>query len=135
MTEQAFPEPEITPLSEPYWSGLAEGRLSYQRCSQCGHAWLPARAECPSCLRPEPEWHEAGGGARLVSWVIFHVAFHPAFRDRLPYNVAIVELDEGPRLNSNIIDLDADGGPRIDRRLSLVIEEDQGLALPRFRYA
>lgn len=135
MSEAVFPTPEITPLSAPYWEGLREGVLRFQRCADCSHAWLPARAECPRCLQPDPRWEDAGGGARMVSWVVYHIAFHPAFRDRLPYNVAIVELDEGPRLVSNIVALDSDGGPRIDRHLRVLFEDEEGVTIPRFRYA
>lgn len=101
-----LPQPEITELSRPYWQALREGRLVFQRCS-CGHAWLPARRECPSCLQALPPgggWTTAAGGGRLISWVVYHTAYHPAFESRLPYHVALVELDEGPRLLTRIVD-------------------------------
>lgn len=97
-----FPYPEINDLSRPLWDGLAEGRLMFQRCDSCENAWLPARSECPKCLRSDYTWETACGRASLVSWVIYHRAMHPAFADKVPYNVAIVELAEGPRLISNI---------------------------------
>lgn len=97
-----LPRPEITPLTAPYWQALADGRLVYQRCRGCGNRWLPARAECPRCLAPEHEWVHASGRGRLVSWVVYRVAYHESLRDRLPYNVAIVELEEGPRLITSI---------------------------------
>lgn len=98
----ALPRPEITPLNAPYWEALAEGRLVCQRCRACGHRWLPARAECPRCLAADREWVAASGRGRLVSWVVYRVAYHESLRDRLPYNVAIVELEEGPRLITSI---------------------------------
>ncbi len=121
--------PEITKLSEPYWAALADGRLVFQRCRACGHAWLPARAECPGCLRAEWDWQPACGRARLVSWVVFHHAYHASFKGLVPYNVAIVELEEGPRLVSNIV-----GGAvlRIEMPLLLRIEQAEGMAVPRF---
>lgn len=97
-----LPRPEITPLSAPYWQALAEGRLVCQRCRACGNRWLPARAECPRCLGADHEWVAASGRGRLVSWVVYRVAYHESLRDRLPYNVAIVELAEGPRLITSI---------------------------------
>ena len=126
-----FPTPEITPLNEPYWSGLTEGQLKFQHCNHCGFAWLPPRGECPECLRTDWAWQTASGRAKLVSWVIYHIAYHPAFKDRVPYNVAVVELEEGPRLISNIIG----DGLAIDRSLSLVIEQEAGVSLPRFACA
>ena len=127
-----FPAPERTLLNGPYWEALEAGRLVHQRCHACGHAWLPARAECPECLRADWGWTEASGRARLISWVVYHVAFHDWFKPRLPYNVAVVELEEGPRLLTNIV-----GGAalRIEMPLQLVIEREAGVALARFRPA
>src|SRR4026207_2505271 len=103
----SFPLPEPTPLSQPYWDALKHGRLTFQRCRNCGHAWLPPRAECPECLASEPERATAAGKGRVISGVIYHHAYHETFKERLPYNVALVELDEGPRLITNIVNPDA----------------------------
>lgn len=127
-----LPKPEPTDVSRPFWDALREGRLVFQRCA-CGHAFLPARRECPACLRPEPAWERASGKGRLVSWVVYHTAYHPAFEGRLPYNVALVELDEGPRLLTNIVDPnDTLVG---DAPVELKIEWEGDTALSRFRLA
>ena len=76
----SFPLPEPTPLSQPYWDALKAGRLTFQRCRKCSHAWLPPRAECPECLAGEPEWTEASGKGRVISWVIYHHAYHEPSR-------------------------------------------------------
>lgn len=125
-----LPKPEATELSRPYWDALREGRLMIQRCG-CGHAWLPARAACPSCLAPEPRWVSASGRGTLVSWVVYHVAYHPAYESRLPYNVALVALDEGPRLLTNIVDGHAALTP--DAPVELAVEWEGDTALARFR--
>ena len=126
----AVPLPEVTPLTEPYWSGLAEGELRFQRCGSCANVWLPARDACPQCLAPGPTWEPAGGGGRIISWVVYHQAVHEAFADRVPYNVAIVELDEGPRLITNI------EAPEsilsIELPVELHIVDEGGVAIPRF---
>ena len=127
-----FPAPERTPDNAPFWDALDAGRLTFQRCRHCGHGWLPARPECPECLHPDWAWTAASGRAKLVSWVIYHVAFHAWFKDRLPYNVAIVELEEGPRLLSNIV---GEENLAIEMKLHLVIEREEGIALARFRPA
>lgn len=118
--------------AEAYVAALADERLTFQRCTTCGHAWLPARADCPNCWSPDHTREQASGQATVVSWVIFHVAFDPRFKDRMPYNVALVDLDEGPRLITNIIDL-PDGEDIVGRRASLCFEEDMGRKRPRFR--
>jgi len=130
MTE--FPAPIRTPLTERWWQGLAQGHLLFQRCEVCAHAWLPARSECPECLGDAWRWEEASGAGRLVSWCVYHTAYHEWFRDKLPYNVAVVELEEGPRLISSVL---PPGPSRIDQSLYLEIQEEAGISLPRFRCA
>jgi uncharacterized OB-fold protein len=133
MTDTALalaPTPEINDLNRPYWDELARGALTFQRCRACRWAWLPAREECPNCLADDWSRECAAGGASLVSWVVYHHAYHPAFVARLPYTVAVVQLDEGPRLISNVAG-DA-AALKIDQRLALRIEQESGMAVPRF---
>jgi|SRR5215213_4656033 len=118
-----------------YWRSLEEGRLRYQRCSACENRWLPPRTECPRCWSAEWIWEEASGEGRVVSWVVFHAAFHESFKGRVPYNVAVVELAEGPRLITNLTEPLAPAGDIVDRRVTLAIERDHDRALPRFRLA
>lgn len=125
-----MPKPDLTEISRPYWDALRDGHLVFQRCD-CGHAWLPARCLCPSCLQPSARWERAKGTGRLVSWVVYHTAYHPAFESRLPYNVALVQLDEGPRLLTNIVD--ANDRLRADAAVALQVEWEADLALARFR--
>lgn len=125
-----LPKPEITDLTRPYWDALEQGHLVFQRCD-CGNAWLPAHRLCPSCLKPTVRWERSAGHGRLVSWVVYHTAYHEAFASRLPYNVALVELDEGPRLITNIVD--SSHALRGDARVALQVEHEGDLALARFR--
>ena len=129
----SVPAPERDALNAAYWDHLAQGQLSYQHCNACGHAWLPARSECPGCLAADWCWQAAAGGAKLISWVVYLMPYHPAFANRLPYAVAVVELDEGPRLISNVIGIDDAERLKIDQRLVLVIEDESGTAVPRFK--
>jgi uncharacterized OB-fold protein len=126
------PKPEPTALSRPFWDALRDGHLVFQRCG-CGHAFLPARRHCPACLRPDPQWERASGKGRLVSWVVYHTAYHPAFESRLPYNVALVQLAEGPRLLTNIVD--PNEALAADAPVELKIEWEGDAALARFRLA
>lgn len=129
----SMPEIIETPVTAPYWQALAQGRLDFQRCRACGHGWLPARAHCPACLSSDSEWQPASGRGRIVSWVVYHAAYAPHLAERVPYNVAIVELAEGPRLITNIVDHPDGKGLGIGAPVELVIETDFGRALPRFR--
>lgn len=121
-----------TPLNAPYWDALAAGRLDFQRCRRCHRAWLPPREECPACWEADWAWETASGRGRLVSWVVYHRAPNPAFTDRVPYNVALVELDEGPRLVTNLLGTES-VAPRIEAPVVLEVQVDGGLALARFR--
>lgn len=132
MSERLDPSPESSELSHTFWDALKhQGVLTYQRCRTCGHTWLPARHECPNCLVSDWQREPSRGEATLVSWVVFHHAYHPAFESLLPYTVAVVQLDEGPRMISNIVQCDPTM-LRIDKRLRLVIDDQGGSAVPRF---
>jgi uncharacterized OB-fold protein len=129
----SFPQPVDSPVSKPYWEGLRNGVLLYQRCRSCGVSWLPARESCPNCLSADAEWIEAAGGGKVVSWIVYHAAYDEAFRSRVPYDVTLVELDEGPRLLTNVVDSDAGRLLTLGARVRLAIEREGDLALARFR--
>ena len=96
---------------------------------------MPGREECPECLKPDLTWEQASGRATLYSWVVYHRAYGPAYQSRVPYTVGIVALEEGPRLASNIVGVADPELLVIDQPLQLIIEHDDGIALPRFRPA
>ncbi len=130
-----FPAPPLNELSKPFWDALGhDGTLTFQRCKVCAHAWLPARAQCPSCLADDWQREAARGDATLVSWVVYRHGYHPAWEQRLPYTVAAIRLDEGPRMISNVVGVDA-STLRIDQRLKLVVEREGEVAVPRFTLA
>ena len=126
-SRQALP----TSVSADYWEALDEGRLVFQSCG-CGHNWLPPRPECPKCLGDSWVWRDASGRGRLVSWVVYRFAYDEAFKSRLPYNVAIVELEEGVRMISNIIGAPDGAGLVVDMPLQLSISRDGKTALATF---
>jgi uncharacterized protein len=127
-----YPKPDITPVNAPYWQALESGQLNFQRCTSCHLAVLPARTECPRCLQATLEWQQASGAATLISWIVYHHSFHPAFAARLPYTVAVVELSEGARMVTNIVGIDDPERLQIDMPLILTIEREDGIAVPRF---
>jgi uncharacterized OB-fold protein len=82
------------------------------------------------------EWIEASGKARVYSWTIFHQLYYPSFADQIPYNVAIVELEEGPRMHSNVVDCKNED-IHIDMPLELIWEQidDSDWYLPKYKPA
>lgn len=127
-----FPQPGIDAVNAPYWQALEAGELRFQACEN-GHAWLPPRTACPTCLSRTIAWKTACGRGRILSWVVYHTAYHESFRDRLPYNVALVELHEGPRLMTNI--LAPNDALVMDAPVLLSIDRSRGAALACFTLA
>ncbi|HXH21006.1 MAG TPA: Zn-ribbon domain-containing OB-fold protein [Dehalococcoidia bacterium] len=101
--EYPKPLPQLTDDNGPYLEGLRERELRLQRCGACGRYRYPPARFCPHCLSEEASWEVASGRGTLYSFIVVHQLYHPGFRDDIPYNVAIVELDEGPRITSNVV--------------------------------
>jgi uncharacterized OB-fold protein len=94
--------PSPDPTTQPFWAAMLEGRLLIKRCSDCSRAHFYPRPFCPHCWSDNVEWEEASGRAGLYTWSVVHVNDLPPFADRVPYVAAIVELEEGPRMMSNV---------------------------------
>ncbi len=95
-----LPRPDAD--TAPFWKGCSEGILRFQRCSSCGHIRWPASYLCPECHATESVWEPSTGHGKIYSFVVYHVAFDPGFKEDLPYVVALVDIEEGPRMLSNI---------------------------------
>ena len=102
-------------------------------CADCGKPHLPPGPVCPFCLSERLDWRKASGNGRISTFVVVHKAWFAAFAAEIPYNVAQVELEEGPRLTANVIDCDAND-LRIGQQVSVTFDDiDEELTLPRFR--
>lgn len=97
------PLPKIDALTRPYWDHARAHRLSVQSCRACGHVQFPPGPVCSDCLSEDLHWRVVSGSATLVAWAEFHRAYWPGFADDLPYNVAVVQLAEGPQIVSNLV--------------------------------
>jgi hypothetical protein len=99
------PVPEVTPESEPYWRAASEGRLLLRECADCGLVYHYPRSLCPDCLSDDVSWLEASGEGEVYAHSAAPAV--PGWPDEdLPLVVAYVELDEGPRVLTNV-----DAGP------------------------
>lgn len=129
------PLPPITPLNRPFWEAAARGKLVLPACRGCGKVFYPIAPVCPACASGEIGWRRACGRGTVSSFVVFHQAFFPAFRDRLPYAVVQVELEEGPRYNANLLDMDP-ADIRIGMPVEVTFERvTEEITLPQFRPA
>ena len=137
VTERVLPAPapHVLPEVKPFWDATGEGRLVLPRCVECQTVvWYP-RPFCPSCGSLKVEWVQASGRGSVYSFTVNRrgQADLPAYRDAGVYVLAYVELDEGPRVMTNIVDCDPDD-VRIGQRVEVVFHDTgQGTALVRFR--
>jgi len=93
--------------------------LRFQHCTECGYRRFPVARFCPQCLSPDWSWAQDSGLGSVWSFAVYHRCFHPAFAAAIPYNVALVELDSGPRLITNVLAAGA-GQLRIGLRVRAV---------------
>jgi uncharacterized protein len=99
------PLPAISSLNHPYWEGLRRRELRLQKCDACGKVWYPPSPLCPGCWSRKFSWTRLCGRGRVNSWVVFHQSYYRGYDNELPYNVAEVELEEGPRLLTNLVEV------------------------------
>ena len=133
MSELPAPAPAVSPETKPFWDGTAEGRLLLQRCADCtAVVWYP-RTFCPECPAGRLEWFEASGRGTVYSFTVVRRGATGAYRDAAPYVLAYVELEEGPRLMTNIVDCDVDAVRIGDEVRAVFHPTDEGPALVRFR--
>jgi uncharacterized OB-fold protein len=127
--------PRPTPETIPFWEACARGELALQRCVPCARWYFPPRPFCPTCWSDDVEWRAVSGRATLHSYVINHRPA-PGFEQDAPYAIAVVQLEEGPRLMSNIVGIE--NAPEhlvLDMALTVTFERRGELHLPQFRPA
>lgn len=127
------PMPAATEISAPFWEGLKAERLVIQQCNACDHWVFYPRRHCPSCLAHDLTWRDVSGGATLYSFTVARIATLPDFADEMPQKLAVVELDEGVRINTTLVGLD-ESEIQIGMRLQPVFTQvdEQGQRLLRF---
>jgi uncharacterized OB-fold protein len=131
----AKPLPSISDFNRPYWEGARRHELRIQRCNACRKAWAPNSPVCPHCFSTDYAWEKTDGRGKIASWVVFHKVYHPGFARDVPYNVAFVELAEGPRIISNIVGVKNED-LRIGMPVEVVFEDvNEEISIPKFRKA
>ena len=126
------PLPVIDPLTKPFWDNARQNQLAVQSCNACGHLHIPPTPVCPSCLSKDLIWKHVSGRGTLLSWVVFHRAYWPGFDADVPYQVCLVQLEEGPIVVSNLVattDRDVEVGKPVRVIFDRVTEQ---LTLPKF---
>jgi hypothetical protein len=133
MSPSGKPLPVPTPESQPYWDGAKEHRLRVQRCSACAHHQLYPRRLCTRCGAPDPAWVDACGRGAVESFTVVRRAIHGAYALEVPYVVALIRLEEGPRLMSNIVECVPEA-VRMGAEVDVVFEaRSPAITVPQFR--
>lgn len=128
-----LPQPSIE--TEPFWAAVQERRLILPTCDACAVAVFPPTVACSACGSATFTWKTASGRGSVYSFVVYRRVYHPAFKDKLPYVVAVVALDEGPRLISNIVETPLDE-VHCDMPVTVVFEDARdGYLIPKFKRA
>lgn len=128
------PLPRPTPETQHFWDGTRAGELRLQRCEACDQVYFPPRPFCPSCGGQRVRVFTASGRATLHSYVINHRAM-PNSGFEAPYAIAVVELEEGPRMMTNVVECpQTPEALLLDMRLEVVFQpESDEISLPLFR--
>ena len=125
-----LPAPEAE--TWPFWEATREHRLLLKRCADCGEAHFYPRPFCPKCWSGQVRWEDASGSATLYTWSTVHVNDLPPFPERVPYIAAMVELAEGPRMMTNVIECES-GDLAIGMALRVTYREiDDEFTIPVF---
>ena len=133
---QGYNKPVPVPQGESdiYWQKAKQHELWLRKCDDCGEAYFYPRDISPCCFSKNTSWIQASGNASLYTFAIVHRPPHPGFRDEAPYVAAIVELEEGPRMPTNIV-IDDPTPEKLQVGMALhVLFEDitDEIALPKF---
>ena len=134
MQARSKPLPRSTPETQPFWDGTRDGRLMIMHCNACSRDYFYPRPYCPYCFSADTTWKQASGRGTLHTYIINHRPA-PGFENEAPYVIAVVQLEEGPRMMSNLVDVDPDPAKlQIDMPLEVVFDtvNDQ-VTLPKFR--
>jgi len=106
MSDYQKPLPVIQPHSAAFWEGTKQHKLMVQHCCDCDSYIFYPRRECPECWSTNLDWHESTGKAKVYAFSVTYEGVEPMFQQDLPIALAWVDLPEGVRMNTNIIDCD-----------------------------
>jgi len=134
MADATRPLPSHKELdTQPFWEATKDKALRYQKCDACGTVVWHPRAHCTGCTSDALSWHTASGNGTLYSYSVVRQSYHPFFRTLVPYAIAWVDLEEGPRVLTNIVGVE---DPTTDlacgQPVKLTWEEHEELNIPLF---
>ncbi len=129
------PLPTLDDVNRPFWTAARQQQLALQHCGDCGKPRYPINHVCPHCLSDRFEWKVISGRGTVHSSIVFHQIYNAAFTGDVPYNVSLIQLDEGPRMISNVVGIapsDVKVGDAVEVVFDPVTPE---ISVPRFQRA
>ena len=129
------PLPVINEDNAQYWDYCQKHELRMQKCTGCGYIRFPVSIVCPKCHSMEAEWTQLSGQGKVYSYVIYQMAYHPSYKEDIPYAVAIIQLAEEPRMESNITNCKLED-IKIDMPVEVYFDDvTENISLPKFKPA
>ncbi|RJP16718.1 MAG: Zn-ribbon domain-containing OB-fold protein [Candidatus Abyssobacteria bacterium SURF_5] len=133
MSEYAKPLPDITESTKPFWEGCKAGKLLLPKCRSCGQMFFFPNHFCPECLSEDVDWIDSSGKGVVHTFTIISRPPSDAFAADVPYVVAVIDLEEGPRMLSNVIGIPPEH-VRVGMPVEVVFERvSEEITLPKFR--
>jgi hypothetical protein len=135
MADATRPLPNLSePDTREFWEATQRRELRYQQCDDCGTVVWHPRRHCTGCTSGHLSWHTASGQGAIYTFSVVRQSYHPFFRTQVPYAVAWIDLDEGPRLLSNIVGVtDPARDLACGQRVQVEWEPHEALNIPLFR--
>lgn len=137
MAEAKRPLPGLQELdTRGFWEATRDHQLRYQQCDDCGTVVFYPRRHCTGCLNTALTWKTSAGLGTVYSYSVVRQSYHPFFRELVPYAVAWIDLDEGPRILSNVVGVEDPGTQvQIGQRVRVTWEDHDELSIPLFEPA
>jgi len=124
--------PQADVITQPYWDRARNQELCLQKCGHCENVWHPPTPVCPRCQSNRYDWTPSSGNGTIYSFTVVHHSTHVAVKDRVPYIVALVTLDEGPRMVANLLDCEPHE-VKLGQRVRIIFQQvTPDCVLPQF---
>ncbi|HBD12058.1 MAG TPA: nucleic acid-binding protein [Porticoccaceae bacterium] len=126
------PQPKITRCAQPYWQSCLQEKLSLPYCKACDAVFYYPRLWCPGCFNQDLDWKTVSGRGRVYSYSVVHQSPLPSYQQDVPYVLAVIELEEGPRMMTNVINCDVDA-VHVDMPVAVTFEQRGDMKIPQFQ--
>ena len=133
MDNYLKPLPLMDGDSAGFWEACRKHQISIQKCNNCGTFRFPPRIICPHCSSLDWEWQPVSGKGKVYTFIVMHQLYNKAFKDELPYNVALIELEEGAKIWTNLVNCPNEA-IYIGMPVEVVYEDiNEQVTLPKFQ--